>query len=762
MTPQSDRSIMRILCILVSAVPEKKHDEYFPVVVQSVESIRQQRTAGLTVSVALGDDGSGYLRQYANRAPRILDADELQRVRRETGLDIDDLVIVGQSPEYNKAELLNHYLRRRVDDFDLVLLLDDDHPLEAADSLQRAAQHVRCGYDFVVGRMANPDGFFRTYDDGRVQGSTLFFTRDLLHAIGFFGDSVKKWGCGEDSETFWRVYEAHRVGRARGIYDGNIITEDKLTGRWLHCAKRAGGPVSFKKDFERLYGVNPHENASRDKRAWLDYVPMDNGLSEAWMSLLKLDELRTYRGPEDLIAIARERRREFARYETRLRQRAELVNDKNLRIRELERQLRGRSPATDGSWVAWTVPPKVASAARELRHRVRESPTAKTYARTRRKLMSRARATLQSAGATLELVRRHVSLDRVSEGGSSNLALALGPWQLVSLRAAVQTDGQSTAHTTLVLYDQRVDDARRASWSKIARDLGPWREVVWADDLLELGALMKAAREGSLVSELRSRFASPDTLWVPKLFHAPEKAFMEAFSDAHIVAYEEGLAAYLPRPVVSTYGRTLPERLATSGLLDTHQARTRAAYYALRDVEKPSYTAGRAHLITRDSLRDALGRLALGRGSSGGEEGGAIFVGQCLSEFRMTSRERELELYTQALSQLIARGHVVHWKEHPRSTLPFAPALRAHFGSAAFRELDIPNATPVEALLASGGFDAVAGLFSSSILYGPHVRPGVRGIAFEADLATSADASALSAIVRRHANVVLPAEHTSA
>ena len=115
---------MRLLCVMVSVIPEAKHGEYLPALKRTLSSLRRQDLGPHSLHIALGDDGSHYLREHATSLPRTLERHTTASIAQHHDLAVDDICLVQHTPHYNNAALLNHYLQARLRFFDAVLLLE--------------------------------------------------------------------------------------------------------------------------------------------------------------------------------------------------------------------------------------------------------------------------------------------------------------------------------------------------------------------------------------------------------------------------------------------------------------------------------------------------------------------------------------------------------------------------------------------------------------------------------------------------------------
>ncbi|MGA1868172.1 MAG: hypothetical protein ACMUJM_06450 [bacterium] len=282
---------MNILFLIQSFIPKEKYQEYMGVLQGTITSIRRQQcNQDFKIHITLSDDGSEYLENLAESQIKIISGNYLKHVRNIHSLDIDSLVLVGKSNHYNKGELFNYYLRQEGNNYDLIIFLDDDNPFVYTHSLKKFIFHFKNGYNFILGRLSSAQGTLRSFYDNKVQGTTFALTYNALKDIDFFGDRIKLWGCGEDSDIFWRIYSGYKNGIIKAVYDGTIITIDRISGRWKYCREKTGGIEFFKKDFYETYGIDPHRNPSRKKTEWITLEKNFRNIDESLFPFIYLDE----------------------------------------------------------------------------------------------------------------------------------------------------------------------------------------------------------------------------------------------------------------------------------------------------------------------------------------------------------------------------------------------------------------------------------------------------------------------------------------
>lgn len=246
---------------------------------ETLASIRAQRYAG-RVEIAVADDGSAWSAPLLRNGEdlRILAGEDLRAAKLLADLPVDAYVVGRRAAASRKAVLLNRAIEASV--APRILVLDDDHALDAPDTLARLHRDLD-RYAFVMGRLQNPDGSFRLFHDPRVQGTTFAIRRDTLDAVGRFGEHTAAWGTGDDPDFFWRLWRAlapEAQAPKQALFAGDIITRDRCSGRWRPTALPE---AEFRAAFHDRYGVDPMDNPSRNKAAWMDHGARFPALAEA-------------------------------------------------------------------------------------------------------------------------------------------------------------------------------------------------------------------------------------------------------------------------------------------------------------------------------------------------------------------------------------------------------------------------------------------------------------------------------------------------
>ena len=254
-----------ITVIIAHYAPE----EYYRIILKkTIQSIRRQNFNG-KITIIVADDGSQWSQQLlkSNEKIKIFSKEEIQSNVVLQDLDIDIYILGMRTNEYQKAILWN--IATKITDCDDLVYLDDDHPFLRKNSLKKYKNLLKRN-QFVIGRIINPDGKYRLYDDKTVQGTNFGMKHSLIDSVGGFGEYTSEWGAGEDSDVFWKVYLKLKTlsDTPLAVYAVEIITKDCASGRWKKCD---GSMEIFSKGFFELHGVLEHDNFSRVKGNWVKF-----------------------------------------------------------------------------------------------------------------------------------------------------------------------------------------------------------------------------------------------------------------------------------------------------------------------------------------------------------------------------------------------------------------------------------------------------------------------------------------------------------
>ncbi len=365
----------------------------------------------------------------------------------------------------------------------------------------------------------------------------------------------------------------------------------------------------------------------------------------------------------------------------------------------------------------------------------------------------------------------------VSRTPCVRVAFALGSWQVVALAAALaEADAHEGAAVAcedhLVLYETvPVSEALKTAMREVGAAARPWHRIVDAFELMaSVRRRIGQAAFHSLKERLRQHLGLTrvDELWLCFLTRAPEKLAMEAWPEAAVQVYEDGLFSYLPQPPTpfepEPHSLTWPARLPAllRSWLDArlpvrrfrrhkrwldprHAARIAGTWMLLGDLwPRPQVLAHvPRHAVAAERLRAVLGACrslpAVAAYALPPLPRPAVLVlGQTLSRWGALSRTDELAIYAGAIGLVLERGYDVWWKEHPRAQEPFFAELVAGVPPGRMREVDLPFALPVELVAGSMGLAACVGGISTAIFYLPRLY-GIPAYSFADALARVLD-----------------------
>ena len=290
-----DHEKTKVLFLIQSYIPKVKHDEYFFIFKNTINSIKQQKIDdSLQVNIVITDDGSDYLKDFIDNNVDInfLSKESLDIIKSKYDLDIDEIVSTSESNYFRKADLFNFYLKQKGSKYDLIIFLDDDHNFIRNDSLEKFIKHYNTGYNFIIGNLYYP--IHHLYDiDSTCQGTTYAMSYDALKRINFFNEKVKEWGFGEDADIFYKSYLATQKNIIKAIFDTNIITVDNISSRWSNCIKTAGGIEEGIKKFEQYHNVDYH-NCIPSKKLWMDIIYNEYGFRKSIIRSMTLNDYLKY------------------------------------------------------------------------------------------------------------------------------------------------------------------------------------------------------------------------------------------------------------------------------------------------------------------------------------------------------------------------------------------------------------------------------------------------------------------------------------
>lgn len=361
----------------------------------------------------------------------------------------------------------------------------------------------------------------------------------------------------------------------------------------------------------------------------------------------------------------------------------------------------------------------------------------------------------------------------VSRSPVVRVGFALGSWQVVALAAGLaEADARAApgrvCEDHLVLYETvAVSAALKAAMHEVGAAVRPWRSIVDAFDLLASVQRRIGQRQlDGLIERVRSHIglARIDELWLCWLTRPPEKLVAEAWLEARIHFFEDGLFSYLPqRPTpIEPPPASLPWparwlarlrdgldarrpvrrfRRYRSWLDPRHAARIDAAWMLLADLWPPpaELAAVPWQTVAPERLRATLANCrslssVAGFDVAPTQRPAFLVLGQTLSRWGVLTRAEELAIYAGAIATAVERGYDVWWKEHPRAQQPFFADLAAAAPPGRLRELALPFALPVELVAERMQLAGCAAGISTAIFYLPRLY-GIAAFTFADALA---------------------------
>jgi len=318
-----------------------------------------------------------------------------------------------------------------------------------------------------------------------------------------------------------------------------------------------------------------------------------------------------------------------------------------------------------------------------------------------------------------------------------------GSWQLLMLAAALKQHGLSRGeehtfcHDILLLYGADRSQALRTAVETLATRIWPWQQVHWLgipeiDEKLKL--VTKHQFDDYKVSLKRCLDADTcDELWITKFWDRPGKFFIEAYPQANIYIYEDGLHDYVSHAPIGTSRLRNLARNTVADVLPHHRVRKTtcspwqmrrivAAYLYLVRFFPASWPmdlleSRTIENATMASVFEAASMAATPHARPPVQhDRSALVLGQAFSHMGLMQRQDEFVAYQRSAELLIKSGYHVIWKDHPRVEHPFFKDLQASFGDD-ISICPVAQGYPIEPLAMHLGVSVCVSAFSSSLFY---------------------------------------------
>lgn len=282
----------KVLILLIGFIPRDNYEVVTKIVAQNLKKIRQQKlNCNMEYDIIYADDGSEAFDEYClENNFNIIDN---RTTDIPIGYSCDKYIITPRRlhGRYAKSEIINFVAKEVMLSYSHMILLDDDHEFLFDDALINFAKYFSDGFEFIIGRIIDPNGTARHYLDNTVQGSTLGLSKELLNKITPLTTKITEWGAGEDSVIFHEVWR----NKPKSLYAGEIVSVDRLSKRWAPSKEILDRiTANFHTGFMKFYGLMPLEIPARTKSQW---VIIENGSNEKYFSIANSSDVKKiYRG----------------------------------------------------------------------------------------------------------------------------------------------------------------------------------------------------------------------------------------------------------------------------------------------------------------------------------------------------------------------------------------------------------------------------------------------------------------------------------
>ena len=174
-------------------------------------------------------------------------------------------------PCMSKARIINQSVK--LAQSNQLLFLDDDNYLVSNNSIQNLLNLFE-NYQFIVGQVQNKNGYLRSYNSNRVQGTPSGIKKEIFNAVDGFGEWTEKYSCGVDSDFWIKTFNYFKHNNSlKACYSNQLRTCDSYSKRWKKYT-RFLKELRLKYKFYQLYNCKNYKskkyNHSRNKILWMD------------------------------------------------------------------------------------------------------------------------------------------------------------------------------------------------------------------------------------------------------------------------------------------------------------------------------------------------------------------------------------------------------------------------------------------------------------------------------------------------------------
>ena len=336
---------------------------------------------------------------------------------------------------------------------------------------------------------------------------------------------------------------------------------------------------------------------------------------------------------------------------------------------------------------------------------------------------------------------------------TTRICLVPGPWQIIMLASALRqacgdsNDSKYDEHYLILYAKSGLTEARKDTMLKIANSVWKWKRIIWLNDLFDSKSdchRYTILGFNKILVGLKEKIGIRkfNEIWTCQLHSALEKILVEAYLEADIVLYEDGLATYtnlwsspnnfrhplkLLKLAKHYLEQTIPSGRVYNTLRLSHHyiCRVSKIYLYLANTSLADKLLPNIKKITIENknLKDTISTCCslasiqekcLQRFDR--QSKSVLILGQCFAQGGSLEWEQELSIYCQIVNQLLEKKYRVIWKEHPRTaTKPFFPELSQKYSSKDFVEIQFPFSLPIELVAEQVGISACVAASSTAL-----------------------------------------------
>ena len=340
---------------------------------------------------------------------------------------------------------------------------------------------------------------------------------------------------------------------------------------------------------------------------------------------------------------------------------------------------------------------------------------------------------------------------------TTRICLAPGQWQIIMLASALRQASANSHYSKyyddyLILYaNTELIEERKDAMLKIALSVWKWKKIIWIDDLFDSNSdsgRYTISYFNKILVGLREKIGirKSDQIWTCQLRSPLERVIVEAYVEADIVLYEDGLSTYTyqwsfpnhsrhPLELLKQAKHYLEQKIPSGRVYNTlrlshyHICRISKIYLYLENTLIADELLQNAQkiIIEDEDLKNTINAcLSLADIQQTSLEKfddkskSVLILGQCFAQGGSLEWKQELAIYCQIVDKLLNKKYQVIWKEHPRIVKKtFSQELSQIYSSKKFVELQFPFTLPIELVAEKIGISACVAASSTALFYLP-------------------------------------------